>query len=116
MRKNILIAALLVFAFGLTGCETTDTMGDKAVSAAPDAEKAAYEKALMAAEAAIKEAKGVGGEWRDTGKTLGKAEAAAKDGDYKKATKLAKQAQWEGSMGYQQAMEEKNAGNPPYLK
>ncbi len=45
--------------------------------------------AIKAAKAAQKEAKSLGFEWRDMGKTIKKAEAAAKDGKDKKAIKLA---------------------------
>ena len=45
--------------------------------------------AIAAAKAAQKEAKSLGFEWRDMGKTIKKAEAAAKDGKEKKAIKLA---------------------------
>ena len=45
--------------------------------------------AIKAAKAAQKEASSLGFEWRDMGKTIKKAEAAAKDGKDKKAIKLA---------------------------
>lgn len=45
--------------------------------------------AINAARAAQKEAADLGFEWRDTGKIIKKAEAAAKDGKDKKAIKLA---------------------------
>lgn len=45
--------------------------------------------AIAAAKAAQKEAKSLGFEWRDMGKTIKKAEAAAKEGKEKKAIKLA---------------------------
>jgi len=45
--------------------------------------------AIKAAKAAQKEAISLGFEWRDMGKTIKKAEAAAKAGEDKKAIKLA---------------------------
>ena len=45
--------------------------------------------AINAAKTAQKEAASLGFEWRDTGKIIKKAEAAAKDGKDKKAIKLA---------------------------
>jgi hypothetical protein len=45
--------------------------------------------AINAAKAAKKEAASLNFEWRDMGKTIKKAEAAAKAGDNKKAIKLA---------------------------
>ena len=45
--------------------------------------------AIKAAKAAQKEASSLGFEWRDMGKTIKKAEEAAKEGKDKKAIKLA---------------------------
>ena len=56
------------------------------------------------------------GEWRDTFKTIGKAKAAYKKGDYAAATKLANKAKFQGEMGQKQAQAEKNAGIPSYVK
>jgi len=88
-------------------------------------------KALLASTTAIVDkAASVGGEWRDTrwkkskfvkytapddGKTIkssfmGAAAEAAKHGDYEKAIEFLKTAKFQGEMGYQQAMEQKNAG------
>ena len=91
--------------------------------------KANYDKAVAAATAALDKAKSVKGEWRDSrwkkskfvkyktadGKTIkssfmGAAEAAAKDGNYAKAISLLETARFQGEMGYQQAMDQKNAG------
>ncbi|MDH5613489.1 MAG: hypothetical protein OEY35_00475, partial [Gammaproteobacteria bacterium] len=65
---------------------------------------------------AIKKAASVGGEWRDTGEILEKAAAAAKSGDYETAVKLASKAQHQGELGYQQAMAEKGAQPPSYMR
>ena len=46
--------------------------------------------AIKAAKAAQKEASSLGFEWRDMGKHIKKAEAAAKEGKEKKAIKFAK--------------------------
>lgn len=48
--------------------------------------------AIMAAEQANKKAKKVGFEWRDTGKIIKKAKAAAKDGEFDAAVKQANKA------------------------
>jgi len=77
---------------------------------------AAYEKTMKAALAAQKAAASVGGEWRDTGQMIKDAEAAAKAGDYDKATKLAEEARQQGELGHKQALAEKKAGMPAYLK
>ena len=77
--------------------------------------QADYEKALSNAKAEQEAAQAVGGEWRDTGKTLKKAEAAAKEGNYGVATKLASKAEFQSKIGQEQAKSQVNAGNPGYL-
>ena len=91
--------------------------------------QANYEKALAAANAAVDKAASVKGEWRDTrwkkskfvtyktpeGETIkssyvGAAAAAAKHGDYGKAISWLETAKFQGEMGYEQAMGQKNAG------
>ena len=91
--------------------------------------EAAYKMALKAANAALDKAASVGGEWRDArwkkskyvkwknpaGKTVkgsyvGIAKLAAEAGDYGKAIELLKVAKFQGEMGYDQAMGQKNAG------
>ena len=52
-----------------------------------------FTAAWDAADAARKDAASVGYEWRDTGKILGKAKAAADEGDMDKAMKLVASAQ-----------------------
>ena len=90
---------------------------------------AAYEKAVAEANAALDKAASVKGEWRDSrwkkstfvkyttpdGKTvkssfMGAAEEAAKHGDYASALKFLETAKFQGEMGYEQAMGQKNAG------
>jgi len=66
--------------------------------------------AIEAAKASQKKAAAVGGQWRDTGKLIKKAEAAAKDGKKGKAAKLAATAENQGKLGYEQAMSQKDAG------
>lgn len=77
--------------------------------------QADYEKALSNAKTEQKAAQAVGGEWRDTGKTLKKAETAAEEGNYGVATKLASKAEFQSKMGQEQAKSQANAGNPGYL-
>lgn len=60
------------------------------------------EIAISGAKAANKKAKAVGYEWRDTGKLLKKAEAAAKKGDSDKAIKMANKAKSEAMMAVKQ--------------
>jgi len=105
--KKLMIFGALVFA--LSGCST---MGGGSAAGGNDA--AAAKSAIAAAEASLKKARGVEGEWRDAKKKMvKKAKAAASKGDYAKAVKLANKAKFEGEMGYAQAMDQKNAG--PWL-
>ena len=64
---------------------------------------AATTQAIDAAKAAIKQAGAVKGLWRDTEKTLEKAEEAAAAGENAKAQKLAGVAQKEAELGTNQA-------------
>jgi hypothetical protein len=79
------------------------------------AEKTAND-AIAAAEAARKKAASVNGEWRDTSKLIGEAQALANSGDFAGATALARKAQRQGEMGYEQAIREKGATFPSYVK
>lgn len=129
MKKSLMTAAALgaaVSLVALSGCASNDmnkTMETAKTMAMPKAapvtavtgSAAAYEAALSAAKAEQKKAAAVGGEWRDTGKVLKKAEEAAAAGDYAKATNLADRARFESEMGQQQAAEQVNVGNPGYL-
>ncbi|MEA3274176.1 MAG: rhodanese-like domain-containing protein [Pseudomonadota bacterium] len=107
MRIRHLSAGILAAALA-AGLPTTTWAGDKA-------DKATFEKSLTAAEEARKKAASAGGEWRDTGKIIKKAKAAAKEGDYAKAVKLADKAKRQGELGYEQAMDQKDAGMPAYM-
>lgn len=101
MKKlSVLFAVLLA-----TGCATT---GGSSSEGAGD-----YDSVVAEAKAAIKKAKAAGGEWRDSGKFLKKAEAAKAKGDMKTALKMAKKARFQGKMGEAQAMGQKDAG--PWL-
>jgi len=77
------------------------------------ASQADYHQAVAEAKASLKAA--AGNEWRDSGKLLKKADAAARAGDFDKAVKLAQAARLQGTMAQQQAVEQANAGNPSYL-
>lgn len=63
-------------------------------------------KAIAEAKKSAKKAGKVGYQWRDTGKFIKKAEAAMKKKDYSKAVKLAKKANAEGKLAYNQYMKE----------
>ena len=61
------------------------------------------EAAIAAAKKAQQQANSVGGEWRDTGKMIKKAEKLLKEGKAEEAAKLAKEAEAQGMLGYIQA-------------
>lgn len=104
--KPFISALLLAGILGCVSCSAQQTSETPAE---------AFEKAITSADAARKKAASVGGEWRDTGKLIKKARAAAEKGDYEKAVKLANTAKMQGEAGYQQAMDQKDAGLPSYL-
>jgi len=108
MKKLMIFGALI---FALSGCSI---FGGESAEDAVAKSTAAAKSAITGAEDALKKARSVEGEWRDSKKTLlKKAKAAASKGDFKKAIELADIAKFQGEMGYAQAMEQKNAG--PWL-
>ena len=120
MKKTLIVACIACSGLiGLTGCETqqakTDAGASKATASAPTTGQAGYEAALAAAKAEIKKADGMGGEWRDTGKLLKKADKAAAKGDFAAAIKLANSAAFQAKMGQEQAKAEAGVGNSGYL-
>ena len=117
MKKTLIIACITCtgLLFGLTGCETQQAKSDASTATAAAGSQQAYEEALAGAKAAIEKAGTAGGEWRDTGKILDKAEEAAAAGDYATATKHANSAMFQAKMGYEQAQQQATTGNPSYL-
>jgi len=100
---------MMILSSALVISSTTILAADNAKSA-----KAAIEKA----EVSRQHAASVDGEWRDTGKLIKKAKAAAKDGKYTKAIKLANTADRQGSYGYEQAVSQRSLKSltmPSYL-
>lgn len=69
-----------------------------------------YQEALADAKVAVQKASKVNYEWRDTGKILKKAEAAAKAGDFDKAVELANRAERQGELAFAQYHQQRNAG------
>lgn len=61
------------------------------------------EASIAAAKQAQKQAQSVGGQWRDTGKMIKKAEKLLKAGKTKQAAILAQEAEAQGMLGYMQA-------------
>ncbi|NOX91766.1 MAG: SoxXA-binding protein [Gammaproteobacteria bacterium] len=108
MKKLIMFGALV---FALNGCSI---FGGESAEDAAARDAAAARSAITAAEDALKKARSVDGEWRDSRKKiLKKAKAAASKGDFKKAVELANEAKFQADAGYAQAMEQKDAG--PWL-
>ncbi len=106
--SNILRASAIALALGV--------LAGGSVQAAEADPAAAFKQAIEKADTARKKAASVKGEWRDTGTIIEKAKAAAAKGDYHKAMQLANTAYRQGELGYQQAMEQKNAGFPSYMR
>jgi uncharacterized lipoprotein NlpE involved in copper resistance len=125
MNKSMILSATAIWgALALVGCESmtgseeTSVMHSTLAAAAPTtgpANQATFEAAMAAAKAAQKKAASVDGEWRDIGKMLKEAQAEADNGNFEAAIELANEAKFQGVMGYEQAMAQKNVGNPPYL-
>jgi len=63
----------------------------------------AADDAIADAKEAQKQAQSVGGQWRDTGKMIKKAEKLLKAGKDKEAEMLAREAEAQGMLGYMQA-------------
>ena len=89
LKTLLLTASVAVFSSGyLASVNAADMSAEASIAAAKDARK---------------QAKSVGGEWRDTGKMIKKAEKLLKEGKTKEAAKLAQQAEAQGMLGYMQA-------------
>ncbi len=101
-------------AMAITGALLIALSGCASQGKTEDIDAAAATTAIEAAEAALNKARSVDGEWRDARKVfLKKAKAAAHKADFKTAIKLANMAKFQGEMGYEQAIEQKDAG--PWL-
>ncbi len=106
MKKLALAIACTTTLFALSACNSTGSKDD-GKGGDGNAEVATV---IKEAETAIEKAKSVGGEWRDSSKKFVKqAKAAVSKNELEKAMKLAKRAKFEGEMGYQQAMDQKDA-------
>jgi hypothetical protein len=99
---------IIMTIFLASACTATGEAKKAEAAKAPT--NAEFETTYAAAKAAQKKAASVGGEWRDIGKFLKQAEQAAEGGDYAKAIVLTNKARFQGEMGYQQALAQKDAG------
>lgn len=68
-------------------------------------------QAIADAKEAQKQANSVGGEWRDTGKMIKKAEELLAAGKADEAEKLAREAEAQGMLGYMQATGQSKMGD-----
>ena len=106
-RKLSIVALAAVCAFTISACQ--------AGSSKSSGGKAGYDASVAAANSAIAKAKSVDGLWRDTGKLMKGAGKAAKAGDYAKATKMVKIAEFQANTGVAQADSQKNVGTPSWM-
>ena len=74
-----------------------------------------YNEIIGKITTALEKAKSVGGVWRDAGKTLKHSKSLSASGRYDEAIKSAKKVLFQAKRGYQQALSQKNVGNPDYL-
>lgn len=95
---KLLVPFFIATALILSACGVQQTHTDKDAAAA-----------IAAAEATNKKAAKAEFEWRDTGKIIKQAKAAAKDGDFDKAVKLANKAKKQAELALQQAAAAKKA-------
>ena len=100
MKKSSLLA-ILALSLTMASCSSSYL-----ASSGNNASKVA----INAAKSAQKSAKNVGFEWRDMGKMIKKAEAAAKAGDNAKAIKIANAVVKQGQQAQLQAKAAKTAG------
>jgi hypothetical protein len=80
-------------------------------------DKAAVAEAMIKdAEAARERAASVGGEWRDVGGLIKEAQTLAGAGEFDKAIDAASTAKFQSERGYEQALAERNADFPDYMR
>lgn len=72
--------------------------------------------AIHQAEQARKLAASVGGEWRDVGQMIEDAQRLAKSGRFQDAIDLANQAKRQAELGHGQAIRERHADFPAYVR
>ena len=102
-----LTIGLLLCAFGMGGV----AFAGEALTAG------AVEKMIEQADQARQKAGAVNGEWRDTGKMIKGAQKALAAGDLEGAAKMAKKAQQQGELGYDQAVvQQQKFKMPGYIK
>lgn len=112
MHRSLKIACLIVVVISFTvGCTKFRRAGGDG-----PAFKGTSADAIKGAEASIAKAKKVKWIWRDTEKMLKKAKEAEKQGDSKKAKKLAITARDQAELAVQQFNAEKSTYKGRFLK
>ena len=104
-QRSLMQVVLLGGALSLATLSGVSCASNDAKSAAnPEMDK--FTAAYSAAEAEVKKAGKTGFEWRDTGKFMKEAKAAADGGDFAKAMKLVAKAQQQGELAQKQAVDQ----------
>ena len=102
MNHQNIFAGIALATVLVSGCASYGT--------ANAATQESYNAALADAKNSLQLASKANYEWRDSGKILKKADAAAKAGDYSKALKLAEQAKYQGDRALAQSKDQIDAG------
>ena len=109
--KKRLSIALLAVCLGSGSASLIAADAKKA-----DPKVAEAQTMIAAAEEARKKAASVDSEWRDTGKFIKQAQAALKAGKLDDAIRLAKVAEDQGNLGYEQGYSQRELTLPSYFK
>lgn len=86
------------------------------VAPAIEDEATVAEAMIAAAETAREKAASVGGEWRDVGGMIKSAKTLAGAGEFEEAIEVASTAKFQSERGYEQAMAERDADFPSYMR
>ncbi|KAA6183798.1 hypothetical protein F2Q65_14695 [Thiohalocapsa marina] len=85
-------------------------------TAATDDKAALAEAMIASAEEARQKAASVGGEWRDIGSMIKSAQTLAGAGEFDQAIEAASAAKFQAERGYEQALAERNADFPAFMR
>lgn len=99
------------FALVVVACLSAAHAADGDGTPAATAESA--RQAIADAEAAYRKANAVGGAWRDTLRMIEEAKFLLAEQKFEAATRMARQAERQGSNGYEQADRQKDLGKNP---
>lgn len=105
LRLMTLVTAVLFFS----ACSSMDK-DDNMTENAGSQDKAAFEQAYQAAQAAFDKAGTVENAWSETQDRLNEARETADKADFATAIKLAERAKFESDTAYEQFVSQKNAG------